>query len=173
MRVRFKNTRTRRLYSYSRLVSSFRYITIYYFLYSYVLVPFYCMITIIIRTVIKYIIHQFIRFLPYSYLCSNFYWFHICFLFCHCVISKLFIIIYLLFKHSFVILFFFTKFRLSHLTSTTEWEFKSINSSSIVYPYLSNLIGKPFCGKYIFVSFPSHLVSSVFDASLMWSCDVI
>ena len=35
-------------------------------------------------------------------------------------------------------------FRLSQLTAMTGGEFKSMNSSNIVYPYLSTLIGKLF-----------------------------
>ena len=43
----------------------------------------------------------------------------------------------------------------SQLTATTGGEFKSMNSSSIVYPYLSTRIGKPFLVSiFLFCSLP-------------------
>ena len=79
----------------------------------------------------------------------------------------------------FVYHFFPVTFWLSQLTTTAWGEFKTMNSSSIVYPYLSTLIGKPFlvciflfCSlsiikAYCRESFELHLATTSIDTCLM------
>ena len=59
-------------------------------------------------------------------------------------VNSLFITNFLIFQFFLCTIFFPITFWLSQLTATTWGEFKTMNSSSIVYSYLSTLIGKPF-----------------------------
>ena len=58
-------------------------------------------------------------------------------------------------------------FRLSQLTATTGGEFKSINSSGIVYSYDKTPIGKPFLVSiYLFCSLPISASVIIFQVIL-------
>ena len=123
-------------------------------------------ISIITVTIAKYIVinFQFFNTLT-TYILAN-CWFKIWFPFCLFFVVCLFVcflgvffcllLFYFFFVNSMLSFFvnfsnftlchfsFPIAFRLSELTATAVGEFKKMNSSGIVYPYLSNPIGKPF-----------------------------